>query len=126
MPASRHLNPDQLKLFMKPSEIKDTISDSVEGLPTGSENHWYSKDDAPLRRSIASGGVKTPVILDHAITPQGISEGFDMGNGHHRVENAHVLEEQGREIYVPVLHTTNDYMGYWTKETYPDVYRAGA
>lgn len=111
MSAARHINRDQLAMFMTPSQIKNGIHESVDGESPGASNEWYSKQDETLKRSISREGVRTPVILDHESTWHG-GDHVVMGNGHHRVENAHRVEkEEGREIYVPVIHTRGDYMG---------------
>lgn len=94
----------QLKLFMRPSELRDTISGTVEDHDPTEE--WPDKYSPNLRRSIERKGVRTPVILQ----PQNRVDEFLLGNGHHRVETASQMEREGKEIYLPVLYSTN-YMG---------------
>lgn len=131
MAAHHHLNPNQMRMFMRPDEIKGSIFSSIDGMPVGSHADWEEKDSDFLRHSVAGSGVKTPVVLYPAhseyVSPDHYGGGMNMGNGHHRVQNAHRLQQEtGQEIYVPVIHDTN-YMGTTRemRKSYPGVYKAG-
>lgn len=136
MAAHHHLNPNQMRMFMRPGEIKEHIAGSVDHEDVGKGATWTGKQNDFLRNSIQGSGVKTPVIL----TPAGSESarryinadvasggGVVMGNGHHRVENAHRAEQAtGRQVYVPVLHD-EEYMGtsQAMRKSYPTVHKAG-
>jgi len=110
--SKRVLNPNQLQLLMKPSEIRNMLKGSVDWQPTADPTEdWEGKaldNKLGLNASVQQEGVRKPVIIDHWQQVRGEPI---MGNGHHRVQAAKEIEDSGKEIYVPVLHVESDYMG---------------
>lgn len=117
--SKRVINPNQLQMLMKPSEIRNSLTHSVDYQyvedPTAD---WEEKKTTMLKDNIAKNGIKNPVILDHSYNGPGT---VSMGNGHHRVQAAKEIEDSGKEIYVPVLHTSDDYMGFQSYKEYPEL-----
>lgn len=123
--SKRVLSTGQLAMFMKPSELKANLVGSVDGIDVHDDADWHDSKHLPrLQDSIRQSGVRTPVILDHG--QPGYGEGPVMGNGHHRLHNAHLVEQDGVETYVPVLHTEGNYMGDGPnmKKAFPAVFKA--
>lgn len=108
MSAARHIHPDQLRMLMRPDEIKSFVDSSVDRHEGESMRAlWADKGNNRLRHRIATeGGVHKPVIIQHEWNGEKL-----MGNGHHRVENTgRLASATGREMYVPVVHDDH-YMG---------------
>jgi len=118
--SRRVINPNQLQMLMKPSEIRGMLKGSVDYVPTADPTRdWEGKAEdnkLGLNESVAKEGVRNPVIIDHWQQVRGEPV---MGNGHHRVQAAKELEDSGKEIYVPVLHVEGDYMGWSAGEHFP-------
>ena len=124
MSAKDNLNPDQLRMFMRPGEIMNMVTDSPDrhsGDTMG--DHWDVKaqqvaeepEFQQLKRSIKKHGVKSPVSVYVDFTPWEDSEGSDswtgsvhpfaLNDGHHRVVIADQLErETGKHVYLPVTY----------------------
>ena len=112
-------------MFMKPSELRASLAGSVDLGAKPLPDDWDYKSNDSLKNDIKRKGVQTPVIVDHGYHPGVRDEGGGvMGNGHHRVHNAHRLEEEGHEIYVPIVHTDGNYMGSDLGRSYPGVVTA--
>jgi hypothetical protein len=107
MPTPNGPQFEQLKMFMKPSEINpDESVDAAAYWPSTMDELWQRKLEAGqgsgLEDSVRREGVKTPVQLIH--DPR--TGKTTMGHGHHRVAVAKNLESvEGKELYVPVLHS---------------------
>lgn len=112
MSAFKHLNPKQLKLFMTPDEIMDTISGSIELSKTTESMDDLLKDKlteskkkdrgqpSSLYNSIKKHGVQRHVTLQ--MEPDG---SYIMGQGHHRVAAAaDIVKKTGRQIFIPVSY----------------------
>lgn len=127
MSASKHINPNQLKLFMTAQEVMDSVSDSVDRAreyqdvdpETGEiitvpeqtmEDLWKDKlseskgrgylGQKPLYDSIKEKGVQRHVTLQ--TNPDG---SLTMGQGHHRVAAAaDIAKKTGKQMYVPVIY----------------------
>lgn len=116
------LNPNQLKMFMRPDEVMDAVDGSYdfgtvrklrnkvdtklryEASAPGSADGYVGYDDQEtgpsLYESVRDGGVRDPIILQ-----QRDDGGVSMGNGHHRLAAAKMAEEKtGTDKYLPVLH----------------------
>lgn len=133
--SKRVINPNQLQMFMKPSEIRRQLTGSVDQQPVADPTKdWEGKKTTHLKTRIAEEGVRDPVILDHGEKAAGMDRSIfskeplpknpvSMGNGHHRLQAAKELEDEGREIYVPVLHTDDDFMAHKVRwnGVYPDL-----
>lgn len=115
-------NPNQLKLFMRPNEIMDTIKDSIDVGMVDNQLRM-SKDQSKimntmwgmkrrelrgkqyrgLTESIKEHGVMRPVTIEDLP-----GEPLRMGQGHHRVvASAKVEKETGRQVYIPVVYDAN-------------------
>lgn len=129
MAASDHLNHDQLRMFMRPQEIINLVTSSID-----QETNWDDEtEDQPLEglwnqkraevnRSVTWKYLKPSITAEGVKRPITIVPGSDkyeppymMGEGHHRVMAADEVEkETGKEVYIPVVHSrywdeTNDY-----------------
>ena len=119
----------QLRMFMRPGEILDTIQGSadagagrsnVEHMVRGSKldtAQGRQSGNTTLYESIRQGGVRKPIILYPGSEHGGYagedsrSAHFWLGNGHHRVASAEEAERAtGKQQYIPVVHD-NDFMG---------------
>lgn len=114
-----HEDPNQLKLFMRPQELMDTVQHSAdEGIVDRDLRNKGTRKDimtsvwgtkrrelygphySGLVESIKKHGVIRPVTIED-IPNQPLS----MGQGHHRVAAANMVEQQtGRQIYIPVTY----------------------
>lgn len=117
MPA---VNPLQLQMFMKPSEVANlpgfNFSDSEElGLDDAAlsvrklkeanrPGHPASLTGGTLRDEIVRHGVKNPVELYHSPTDQFGEGEVSLHEGHHRFFVQEHREQQGEEVYLPVEH----------------------
>lgn len=132
MAAKDHLNGDQLRMFMRPQEIINLVTSSID-----QETNWDDETkDQPLEElwnqkraevnksvtykdlkpSITYHGVKRPITIVPGVDKHEPS--YMMGEGHHRVMAADEVEkETGKEIYIPVVHSR-----YWD-ETNDSQYR---
>lgn len=108
-------NPNQLQLFMKPSELLSKVSgfaddpggvsgSQFEGsglqkykLREAQDSGRYENVDESLYDNIKKHGVQSPIVLMG-------SNGVKLGNGHHRLAAAHQLEKEGHDIVVPVVY----------------------
>lgn len=137
--SRRVINPNQLQMFMKPSEIRKSLTGSVDFESQHISNpdvDWVEKKTTLLKNDIAESGVLQPVILDHGTKSARMSmpifskkplpdNPVTMGNGHHRLQAALEIErESNPNIHVPVLHTEDDFMGRRgdTPVAYPHVW----
>lgn len=120
------LNPDQLKMLMTGSELKNQITYSPDvkpdrltpsGEPESLEGMWpYKLGEAkrPINSvnnpgdgygqgvydSIKEKGYQgNPLVLRHH--PE---KGKFIEDGHHRVAAADALEQEGTPVYIPVVH----------------------
>lgn len=150
MAAKNHLNPKQLKLFMTPQEVMDSVSDSVDRSweytdvdpETGEkvtipeqtmDELWEDKlfestgkrpvDEKSLYDSIKDKGVQRHVTLQ--LNRDG---SLSMGQGHHRVAAAaDIAKKTGRQMYIPVLYD-EDYnysdTGHYYN-SYPEIAKLG-
>jgi hypothetical protein len=111
MPAADLLQPQQLQMFMKPSELKDVrfgdLYDAGLGrdvaLDSLRQQKLYESDnhDGPYGRltdEITANGVETPVRVVHQ------TKGPRLMDGHHRYFVQERREQQGEEVYLPVRH----------------------
>ena len=125
MPASDHLQPYQLKLFMQAHELMDMpASDTKDFVPLSKDSRTYNRkleqsktsmgthylrgrggvlskvvDEEPLHSSIAKNGVIHPVTMKSF--PNDAKTGWQelLTNGHHRVSAAHDINPN---MYIPV------------------------
>lgn len=113
MSAARHVNVEQLRMFMTPNEIVGSdilYGDQVSG-ETREEMFAYKRDDserrwadptepggAMLDESIRREGVKKPVAIGHTAYTEGRPVFTD---GHHRLAMAYELAPDN---YIPVTH----------------------
>lgn len=122
------ISPDQFRMFMRPHEIKEHVTNSVDAFGGGTKTErmnrtWDQKkqdikegihndaDDKSyddLKESIKNVGVMRPVTLyTDMITPLG-RESVAMGQGHHRVAAAEMAEkETGKDYYIPVVYSND-------------------
>ena len=119
MGADRNINPDQLRMFMTPSEIQRNYAilpgDRWEG--ETDDEFWARKDEEnsePGWDRARSGSaladvpvtsISNPVrLVDKPYRGVGRSDGV-IGNGHHRVAAGVAQEaESDTEILLPVVH----------------------
>lgn len=117
--TKRVLNPNQLKMFMRPDEIKGATfpGDKFEGQST--REMWEGKEETNTQYGMAERvvreGVHEPVTIVHGpdgplhATSPYEAEAQDkpvLADGHHRVQAAAYAERNGvKESYVPVEHT---------------------
>ena len=140
MAASDHLHPGQLQMFMRPQEILDSTTGSIESGPhvlangqpgrtkqhmamklqeasEGEDPYVYSEEKGKwegqgpsLVDDVKAHGVEKPIILSDT-GPNGMRHGSWIGNGHHRLAAAMQAEKDtGRQQYIPVIHDRH-YMG---------------
>ena len=120
----RAVNPDQLKMFMTPREVVQSVgvfNDMGETKPTmrsiqthdemsykNAENHVTGLHD-----SIAREGVKKPINIVHGAIHENPDGSLDtaptrLANGHHRIISQAQLDP---DRLMPVLHHGGDYAG---------------
>lgn len=120
MAASDNLNPDQLRMFMRPQEVMDYVTDSLDAEDYNDGNFasiddvWRGKEQEveqdpyfqDLKKAIKVEGVHKPIELAHDIyRPSSDHRSVFMSDGHHRVVIAKQLEEEtGKHYYLPVTH----------------------
>ena len=103
------LNPRQLQMFMKPSELKAQpgfeFGDGM-GMSEGALREWKLSEadhgtgwSGEITKSVESEGVRNPIEVAH--TPGAGSELLD---GHHRYFVQERREQAGEEVYLPVEH----------------------
>ena len=124
-PTSRG-NPNQYKMFMRPREIMNAVTDSVDrvggpvstsfnpGVPEETmDDVWNDKKEAAgyIVESLRRGET-----IRHPVTLQEVYPDYDpdktpelhMGQGHHRVAGALLHEEEtGQPVYIPVVHDSD-------------------
>ena len=133
MAASDHLQGEQLRMFMRPREVMDLVTESVDrptarersyGLPVrkSMEDVWEWKKEEALERGLASNvgihGVQRPITI---VPPhkEWNPTGYTMGQGHHRVAAAKVVEdESGSEYYIPVQYDEDFNYGHYSTWPY--------
>jgi polysaccharide deacetylase 2 family uncharacterized protein YibQ len=141
MSASKHLNPKQLKLFMTPDEIMESVSDSVDragsytvvGYETGGQITVPEEtmEDLWKTKLAESKGRRQPTSLYNSIKEHGVQRhvtlqmehdgSLTMGQGHHRVAAAaDIAKKTGRQIYIPVAY--DDDWGYSDSAEYRKAY----
>lgn len=54
MAAHHHLNPNQMRMFMRPGEIKAHIGYSIDDMPVGADADWEEKDHSFLSEASSS------------------------------------------------------------------------
>ena len=129
MAAKDHLQGEQLRMFMRPSEIQDLVKDSVDvgyyqqfnSKIKNVDDVWNKKEDemvnseyVRLAKEVKEKGVQKPVVI---IPPSSSNyetgyKTYTMGQGHHRVVAAKKAEQNtGQEYYLPVwYHKEMNYM----------------
>lgn len=136
MAASDHLQGEQLRMFMRPREVMDLVTESVDrptnrfvidGLPArkSMEDVWKQKGEEALARGLTNNikvhGVQKPITI---VPPheEWNPTGYTMGQGHHRVAAAKFLEDASdSEYYIPVQYDEDFNYGH-----YPTVWPYGA
>jgi hypothetical protein len=114
MAASDHLHPEQMKLFMRPDEIKGAVTDSPDRESTmahmwkykeaeSRQSGWLGWGGAGLHKELTTNTVNDPVTLH---TTPGVSQRhmLTMGEGHHRVAAAHAVERETKRRKSPRTH----------------------
>lgn len=120
MAASDHLQSEQLRMFMRPREVIDLVTESVDrpyareqawGLPLSRtvKDVWdwkraETRVDARLSDHVKIHGVQKPITI---VPPheEWNPTGYTMGQGHHRVAAAEMAEDaSGNEYYIPVQY----------------------
>jgi hypothetical protein len=125
MSASKHLNPKQLKLFMTPDEIMESVSDSVDRAGSYTDVDYETgeqitvpeetMEDLWKTKLAESKGRRQPTSLYNSIKEHGVQRhvtlqmehdgSLTMGQGHHRVAAAaDIAKKTGRQIYIPVIY----------------------
>ena len=111
MAAVDHIHPEQLRLFMRPGEIKGAVTESVDmDAPLGSpmEAMWAGKEREsrePIKDEVQHGAglyerlrteqVREPVVLK--VEPgKSMKQSLWMGEGHHRTAASHTAERDVR------------------------------
>lgn len=146
MPASDHVNPKQLKLFMPAQELMNSVSDSVDRAweyedvdpDTGDtvivpeetmSDLWKiklaeSKARGSFQKSSLYDSIKKEGVQRHVTLQTNADGSLTMGQGHHRVAAAaDISKRTGRQMYVPVIYD-DDWAYSDTKEyrdSYPEV-----
>lgn len=120
MAASDHLQGEQLRMFMRPREVMDLVTDSVDrptarersyGLPVrkSMEDVWeWKREETRVKGKLSDDvkihGVRRPITV---VPPheEWNPTGYTMGQGHHRVTAAEMAEDaSGGEYYIPVQY----------------------
>ena len=110
MGAERNLNPDQLRMFMTPTEIKQQYAPwpgdvDPDGEGRTEEEMWADKRYENQDRQWDRPGLTPLADTNLAEISNPVRLGpMNIGNGHHRIEAGVEDEEQGDEVYLPVLH----------------------
>jgi hypothetical protein len=141
MSASKHLNPKQLKLFMTPDEIMESVSDSVDRAGSYTDVDYETgeqitvpeetMEDLWKTKLAESKGRRQPTSLYNSIKEHGVQRhvtlqmehdgSLTMGQGHHRVAAAaDIAKKTGRQIYIPVAY--DDDWGYSDSAEYRKAY----
>lgn len=114
-----HEDPNQLKLFMRPQELMGTVKHSVDEVIVDRDVRREKKQDKTMSSmwdikrselqgphysglvdSIKKHGVLRPVTIEDVS-----GNPLTMGQGHHRVAAANMVEQQtGRQIFIPVVY----------------------
>jgi hypothetical protein len=109
MSASDHLHPQQLAMFMPAKKLVDThvLGDFANQTPEGKARGLASKqseNEAPATRIDWSGGIQTPIHINHRESQAGQFEGTESAvyDGHHRL--AHAMHTNPN-MEVPIQHT---------------------
>ena len=123
--SKRVLNPNQLRMFMRPGEIKEQMwpadyDPRLDGPgEQGMQHMWSEKHDenwiSDMDVEVEREGVKTPVTIMHdnpgwAGDPVGARASGKplLANGHHRVQAAHAAERHtGNASWIPVVHAAH-------------------
>lgn len=113
MSASKHINPNQLKLFMTPQEIMDTISGSVDLGDDSMEELWAEKLAESKGRTYGQpkslyNSIKEHGVQRHVTLTEERDGSLVMGQGHHRVAAAaDIAKKTGREMFIPVIYDSD-------------------
>jgi hypothetical protein len=104
MTAADHLQPQQLQMFMRPSEMRQMdrfeFGDMIDYTSESAMMRDKLTDarENGLTRSIREKGVRDPVLIAHDRV------GPVLFNGHHRFAVQDRRERAGIETYLPVEH----------------------
>jgi len=120
MPASNHLNPRQLKLFMTAGELMDhpagddemweplsksphlydeKVEESLYGPEDGTHGRSAGDSELTLHQSIKQQGVHTPIELDFVSSDDDTPV---ISDGHHRIAIANHINPN---MYIPVNYS---------------------
>lgn len=122
MPASDHLHPEQMKLFMSGTELKGAITSSIDRAPMGTMDQMWDRKRKESKRDTGHGSgthaslkergwVGPGPELFHTVIPGAIPEfnkqELGVSDAHHRIAAAADIEQRSkgkRNIWIP---TTN-------------------
>lgn len=102
MAADDHLNQNQLRMFMTPSELMSYATAESDWDDTEQEA-WDRRaneaEDEGLTEDIVSRGVQHPIKIRHGAGSARIDD------GHRRIAaSQRLIEDDGRQRYLPVEH----------------------
>lgn len=115
--SARHINPNQLRMFMRPSEVKAAFVPgdyNPQYDRHNVSNMWNEKrneNDGWMEDDISVNGVKRPITV--MVGPEAGKRHSDaypdatavLANGHHRVQAAEDVErEHGKQVWIPIEH----------------------
>ena len=117
------INPEQLRLIMRPDEIMGTAvrsRDSQRGGITQSQKWAQAREEAAKPRGEGHGSGVFDSVMKEGLTshvnlrlPEEPGGDVEMGEGAHRVVSAKMKEEAtGREQWVPVQHVEHHERGW--------------
>lgn len=117
--SSRHINPNQLRMFMTPREIAATVQQAETNIrkPEDLKNDYVAKSklirakNNGLADSIVKEGVKKPIDIMHEYDDDWGDETTQLVNGHHRFS---VSLDVAPDKYIPVQHHSKFETIDWT------------
>ena len=122
MAASEHLHPVQMKLFMSGTELKESLTNSIDRAPMQSmDDMWKRKTRESKSESYHGGGTHASLKehgwvgpgpgLYHTTIPGGIpewdKEEHQVDDAHHRIAAAADIEKRSkgkRNIWIPTVN----------------------
>lgn len=122
MPASDHLHPEQMKLFMTGTELKDSITSSIDRAPMQSMDDMWKRKTRESKGDAYHGGGTHASLKEHGwvgpgpelfhttipgAIPEFTKQDLAVSDAHHRIAAAADIEQRSkgkRQIFIP---TTN-------------------
>ena len=134
MAAYDNLHPEQMKLFMTGTELKSSLTNSIDRAPMGTmDQMWQRKTRESKRDSGHGGGTRASLKehgwvgpgpgLYHTVIPGAIPEfnrqEMSVDDAHHRIAAAADIEQRSkgkRQIWIPTTNRTQFTRGEGRKQ----------